>query len=62
MKAKIGDSVIVSDPKYKDSPHEHSFSGTVMNVDALGADVVDGNGEVFSIMFDEIEESSNENW
>lgn len=60
MKVKIGDSVIISDPKHKDSPHEHSFSGIVVSINTLGADVADGNGDVFSIEFDEIEEIDNQ--
>jgi hypothetical protein len=54
MKVNVGDSVMVSDPQDKDSTHEHTFLGTVISVDNLCADVIDQDGEVWSVSLDEI--------
>lgn len=54
---KVGDRVLVTDPKHEDSLHQHSFAGRVVAIRGpeLIVDVVDGDDDVWSVSLDEID-------
>ena len=54
-----GNMVDVMDPQHSDSPHNVSFTGTIIDVEEEYVTVEDMEGDCWDIAYDEIEEFSH---
>ena len=55
----VGVMVDVMDPQHSDSPHNASFTGTIINVEEEYVTVEDMEGDCWDIAYDEISEFSH---